>query len=109
MTTEEDKPKVEGKKPRLPTRAYKKEYTSAMAGLEEDTFDRGHPKYAAKYEHSVDAITRHVQQEYKAGADVALAMRELTVPTVTMPTFPADPSDQEAYKSGRKSSARSGH
>ena len=35
MTTEEDKPKVEGKKPRRPTRAYNKEDTSAMAGLEE--------------------------------------------------------------------------
>jgi hypothetical protein len=93
MTTEEDKPKVEGKKPRRPTRAYKKEYTSAMAGLEEDTFDIGHPKYAAKYERSVDAIARHVQQEYKAGADV-----ELTVPTATMPTFPPDPSDQEAIQ-----------
>ena len=98
MTTEEDKPKLEGKKPRRPTRAYKKEYTSAMAGLEEDTFDIGHPKYAAKYERSVDAIARHVQQEYKAGADVALAMRELTVPTVTMPTFPTDPNDQEAIQ-----------
>ena len=69
MTTEEEKPKVEGKKPRRPTRAYKKDYTSAMAGLEDDTFDIGHPKYATKYERSVDAIARHVQQEYKAGAD----------------------------------------
>ena len=89
---------MEGKKARRPPRAYKKEYTTAMVGLEEHTFDIGHPKYAVKYERSVDAIARHVQQEYKSGADVALAMRELVAPTVTMPTYPADPNDQEAIQ-----------
>ena len=53
--SEEQKPKVEGKKPRRPTKPQKKEYTTRMVGLEEDTFDIGHPKYAAKYERSVDA------------------------------------------------------
>jgi hypothetical protein len=96
--TEEQKPKVEGKRARRPTRAYKKEYTTAAVGLEDDTFDIGHPKYTAKYKRSVDAITRHVQQDYKSGADVALAMRELVAPTVTMPTYPADPNDQEAIQ-----------
>ncbi len=47
-STDEQKPKVEGKKARRPTRAYKKEYMTAMVGLEEDTFNIGHPKYAAK-------------------------------------------------------------
>ena len=72
--SDEQKPKVEGKKARRPTRAYKKEFVTTTVGLEEDTFDIGHPKYAAKYERSVDAISRHVQKEYKSGADVALAM-----------------------------------
>jgi hypothetical protein len=66
-----------------------------MVGLEEDTFDIGHPKYAAKYEKSVDAIARYIQQEYRSGANVARAMRELVTPTATMPTYPADPNDQE--------------
>ena len=96
--SEEQKPKVEGKKARRPTRAYKKEFTTTLVRLEEDTFDIGHPKYAAKYERSVDAIARHVQKDYKSGADVALAMRELVAPTATMPTFPADPNDQEAIQ-----------
>ena len=39
-----------------------------------------------------------MQEQYKSGADVALAMRELIAPTVTMPTFPADPNDQEALQ-----------
>jgi hypothetical protein len=96
--TEEEKPKVEGKKPRRPTRPTKKEFTSEMGGLTKDTFDVGHLKYAAKYERSVDAIARHVQEQYKSGADVALAMRELVAPTVTMPTFTADPNNQEALQ-----------
>ena len=96
--SDEQKPKVEGKKARRPTRAYKKEFVTTTVGLEEDTFDIGHPKYAAKYERSVDAISRHVQKEYKSGADVALAMRELIAPTVTMPTYPADPNNQEAIQ-----------
>jgi hypothetical protein len=92
---EEQKPKVEGKKPRRPVKPQKKEFTSGMVGLEDDTFDIGHPKYAAKYEKSVDAIARYVQQEYRSGAEVARGMRDLVAPTVTMPTYPADPNDQE--------------
>ena len=104
MTTEEEKPKVEGKKPRRPTRAYKKDYTSAMAGLEDDTFDIGHPKYAAKYEvlstPSRDMCNKSTRWEQ------TLAMRELIAPTVTMPTYPADHNNQELiHKSGRKNSA----
>jgi hypothetical protein len=34
----------------------------------------------------------------KSGADVARAMRELVAPTVTMPTYPADPNVQEAIQ-----------
>jgi hypothetical protein len=93
--TEEQKPKVEAKKPRRPNRPQKKEYTTGMVGLEEDTFDIGHPKYAAKYDKSVDAIARYVQQEYRSGAEVARGMRELITPTVTMPTYPSDPNNQE--------------
>ena len=93
--SEEQKPKVEGKKPRQPTKPQKKEYTTRMVGLEEDTFDIGHPKYAAKYERSVDAIARYVQQEYRLGTEVARGMRELVTPTVTMPVYPSDPNDQE--------------
>jgi hypothetical protein len=62
MATKEQKPKVEGEKACQPYRAYKKDYTSAMAGLKEDVFDIGHSKYAAKYKRSVEAIARYVQQ-----------------------------------------------
>ena len=108
MSTEEQKPKVEGKKARRPARAYKKEFTTTTVGLEEDTFDIGHPKYATKYECSVDAIARHVQTDYKSGADVALAMRELVAPTVTMPTYPQTRTTKRPSRSGRRNSARNG-
>ena len=99
MTEEQEKkPKVEGKKPQRPARPQKKEFTSEVVGLAAHTFDIGHPKYAAKYERSVDAIARYVQEQYKSGAEVALAMRELVAPTVTMPVFLADPNDQEALQ-----------
>ncbi len=95
---QEKKPKVEGKKPHRSARPQKKEFTSEVVGLATHTFDIGHPKYAAKYERSVDAIARYVQEQYKSGADIALAMRELVAPTVTMPVFPADPNNQEALQ-----------
>ena len=99
MTEEQEKkPKVEGKKPQRPARPQKKEFTSKVVGLAAHTFDIGHPKYAAKYERSVDAIARYVQEQYKSGAEVALSMRELVAPTVTMPVFLADPNDQEALQ-----------
>ena len=95
---EEQKPKVEGKKPHRAARPQRKEFTSKVVGLTTHTFNIGHPKYAAQYERSVDAIARYVQEQYKSGADVALAMRELVAPSVTMPVFPADPNDQEALQ-----------
>mgnify|MGYP006166379963 FL=1 len=94
----EQKPKVEGKKPHRAARPQRKEFTSEVVGLTTHTFNIGHPKYAAQYERSVDAIARYVQEQYKSGADVALAMRELVAPSVTMPVFPADPNDQEALQ-----------
>ena len=69
-----------------------------MVGLTTHTFNVRHPKYAVQYERSVDAIARYVQEQYKSGADVTLAMRELVAPSVTMPVFPADPNDQEALQ-----------
>ncbi len=95
---QEKKPKVEGKKPYRPARQQKKEFASEVVGLTTHTFDIGHPKYAAKYERSVDAIARYVQEQYKSVAEVALAMRELVAPTVKMPVFPTDPNDQEALQ-----------
>ena len=46
---EEQKPKVEGKKPHRAARPQRKEFTSEVVGLTTHTFNIGHPKYAAQY------------------------------------------------------------
>ena len=47
---EDQKPKVDGKRPaRRPFRIPKKEFETKVVGLEKHTFDIGHAKYAAKF------------------------------------------------------------
>jgi hypothetical protein len=88
----EAKPKIEGaKKFRRPTRAaglMKKEFVTKVPGLESHTFDIGNAKYAAKYKKTVDAIANHIQREYKGGADIANAIKELSLPTLQVPGYP---------------------
>ena len=97
-TTEEEvmleaKPKVEKKGGRRPLRNYgsptKEEYTTKVLGLESHTFDIGNAKYAAKYKKTVDAVAKYIQKEYKGGSDVAKAIRELSLPTLDLPDYPA--------------------
>jgi hypothetical protein len=83
----EAKPKIEGpKKFRQPMRAAgqptKKEFVTKVLGLEIHTFDIGNAKYAAKYKKTVDAIANYMQREYKGGADIAKAIKELSLPTL---------------------------
>ncbi len=88
----ETKPKVEGaKKFCRPARAAgltKKEFLTKVLGLESHTFDIGNAKYAAKYKKTVDAIANHIQREYKGGADIAKAIKELSLPTLHVLGYP---------------------
>ena len=74
-------PKVDGaKKFRRPTRAagpIKKDFVTKVLVLESHTFDIGNMKYTAKYKKTVDAIANYIQREYKGGADIAKAIKEL--------------------------------
>ncbi len=48
---EEQKPKVEGKKPRnMAIMHHKKEFIKSLVSLKMHTFDIGNAKYAAKYQ-----------------------------------------------------------
>jgi hypothetical protein len=86
------KPKIEkrgGRKPqRNPTGPTKKEFTTKVLGLESHTFDIGDAKCAAKYKKTVDAISNCIQKEYKGSSDVAKAIRELSLPTLSLPSYP---------------------
>jgi hypothetical protein len=89
----EAKPKIEGaKKFRRPMRAAgqptKKEFATKVSGLESHTFDIGNAKYAAKYKKTVDVIANYVQREYKGGADIAKAIKALSLPTLQVPGYP---------------------
>jgi len=84
--------KIEGaKKFRRPTRAVgpiKKEFVTKVLGLESHTFDIGNVKYAAEYKKTVDAIANDIQREYKGWADIAKAIKELSLPTLQVPGYP---------------------
>jgi hypothetical protein len=86
-------PKSEGaKKFCRPTRAAgqptKKEFVTKVLGLESHTFDIGNAKYAAKYKTTVNAIANYKQREFKGGADIAKAIKALSLPTLQVPGYP---------------------
>ena len=45
-------------------------------------------KYAAKYKKKVDAIANYIQREYKGGANIAKAIKLLSLPTLQGPGYP---------------------
>ncbi len=85
----EAKPKIEGaKKFRRPARAAgptKKEFVTKVLGLKGHTFNIGNAKYAAKYKKMVNAIANHIQRENKGRANIAKAIKELSLPTLRVP------------------------
>jgi hypothetical protein len=101
----EAKPKIEGsKKFRRPMRAAgqpaKKEFVTRVLGLESHTFDIGNAKYAAKYKKTVDAIANYIQREYKGGANIAKAIKELSLPTLQVPGYPKAKAGETAVDPG---------
>jgi len=91
--SEEAKPNIEGaKKFRQPMRAAgqptKKEFVTKVLGLKSHTFDIGNANYTAKYKKTVDAIANYKQREYKGGADITKAIKELSLPTLQVPEYP---------------------
>jgi hypothetical protein len=85
---QEEKPKVDGKKPRRPFRPQKREFETKVTGLKVHTFDIGHAKYAAKYQSSLDEIILYVQEKYERGAVIAEAMWRLELPDIQLPKYP---------------------
>jgi hypothetical protein len=97
-------PKIEGaKKFCRSTRAagpIKKDFITKVLGLEGHTFDIGNVKYATKYKKTVDAIANHIQREYKGGADIAKAIKALSLPTLQVPGYPKAKAGETAVDSG---------
>ncbi len=77
---------------RRPTRnsgPAKKDFVTKVVGLETHTFDIGSAKYMAKYQKLVDAIANHIQKEYKGGPKIAKAIKEMSLPMISIPNYPA--------------------
>jgi hypothetical protein len=85
-------PKIKGaKKFRRPAKAVgptKKEFITKVLGLKSHTFNIGNAKYAAKCKKMVNAIANHIQREYKDGADITKAIKELSLLTLRVPGYP---------------------
>ncbi len=64
---------------------WQKEFVTKVLGLESHTFDIGNVKYAAKYKKTVNAIANYIQREYKGGANIAKAIKALSLPTLQVP------------------------
>jgi hypothetical protein len=99
------KPKIEGsKKFRRPMRASgqptKKEFVTEVFGLKSHTFDIGNEKYAAKYKKTVDTIAIYIHREYKGGADIAKAIKELSLRTLQVPWYPKAKAGETAINPG---------
>ncbi len=88
-TTPGGKPKVEGRKFRRPTKPIKREFLSTTQGLEKHTFDVGNAKYAAKFQKLLDAISIHIQANYKDGSKTAKSVRDLKLLVITLDAYPA--------------------
>jgi hypothetical protein len=98
------KPNIEGaRKYRRHARAAgptKKEFSTKVLGLESHTFDIGNVKYAAKYKKTVDSIANYIQREYKGGADIAKAIKELCLPSLKIPGFPKARTEETVVDPG---------
>ena len=71
-----------------------------MLGPESHTFDIGNAKYTAKYKKTVDAIAKYIQREYKGGADIAKAIKALSLPTLQVPGYPKAKAGETAVDPG---------
>jgi len=101
----EAKPKIEGaKKFCRPMRAAgqptKKEFVTKVLGLESHTFDIGNAKYKAKYKKMIDVVANYIQREYKDGADIAKAIKALSLPTLQVPGYPKAKAGETAIDPG---------
>eukprot|EP00569_Conticribra_weissflogii_P008200 CAMPEP_0171363762 /NCGR_PEP_ID=MMETSP0879-20121228/3564_1 /TAXON_ID=67004 /ORGANISM="Thalassiosira weissflogii, Strain CCMP1336" /LENGTH=562 /DNA_ID=CAMNT_0011870969 /DNA_START=26 /DNA_END=1714 /DNA_ORIENTATION=- len=67
----------------------KSNFKSAVAGLEDHTFEYGSPKHVAKFVKTQKQIANYIQKKYdKGGAEIASAVRTLVMPNITLPTEP---------------------
>jgi hypothetical protein len=80
----------------------RKDFSTKIVGLENDTFDAGNVKFAVKFQKLLEAIAIHLQQEYKGGPDIAKGIRDLVLPTFASPTYPLPEGSPVVVNKGKK-------
>eukprot|EP00804_Cyclotella_cryptica_P016582 CCRYP_020530-RA/>CCRYP_020530-RA protein AED:0.64 eAED:0.30 QI:0/-1/0/1/-1/1/1/0/420 len=68
-------------------------YKAPTSGLEEYIYQSGAAKHAAQYSETTEKICNYMQANYKSGADIAGALKQLTDLEITMPDPPAGSTD----------------
>jgi len=68
-------------------------YKAPTTGLEGFIYESGAAKHAAQYTETTEKLCNYMQANYKSGADVAGALRQLKELVITMPEPPAGTTD----------------
>ena len=68
-------------------------YKAPTAGLEEYIYKSGAAKHAAQFTEITEKLCNYMQANYKSGADIAGALRQLKELTITMPEAPTGTTD----------------
>ena len=66
-------------------------YKAPTSGLEGYIYESGAAKHAAQFTETTEKLCNYMQSNYKSGADVAAALRQLRELTITMPDARPDP------------------
>ena len=91
MSAPDSKVKVEGKKfhRRHTNKAAKdQEYVSTNTGVQNLTFNVGHPRHAARYQQSVEGLALYIQSNYTNGYSIAKSIRDLKLVTIEIDPYP---------------------
>lgn len=68
-------------------------YKGPTSGLEEYIYQSGAAKHAAQFTETTEKLCNYMQANYKSGADIAGALKQLTELVITMPIPPTGSTD----------------
>lgn len=68
-------------------------YKAPTIGLEGFIYETGAAKHAAQFTETTEKLCNYIQANYKSGADIAGALRQLKELAITMPASPAGTTD----------------
>jgi hypothetical protein len=82
-----------GKKFRQHATPTTNKYKGPTTGLEDYVYNSGAAKHAAQFTETTEKLCNYMQANFKSGADIAGALKQLRELTITMPTAPIGITD----------------